>query len=183
MRYTTESRVRPCFYSQNLKVSKNAFQWDAYRPLRWSPLDASTRGCTFPGGVSSRGGGVPSRGKGVYLPGGVPGIPPHEGTWDQDTYPSPSSSPTRDLRPNIPTLYKGPETRHAHPSPCQQAHACENITFPQLCWRVVITHNVPFKTTPKTADLLKPSQNSKKSNEFYSYVLPGFQKSFTESNH
>ena len=34
----------------------------------------STKACTFPRGVSSRGGGVPSRGKGVYLPGGVPGI-------------------------------------------------------------------------------------------------------------
>ena len=26
-------------------ISKNAFQWDAYRPLQWPPLNATTTGC------------------------------------------------------------------------------------------------------------------------------------------
>ena len=69
---------------------KNAFQWDAYRPLQWPPLDVSNGGgvCLL-GGVPSGGcafwkGGLPFRGstfQGLCLPegstsGGGSALPP-----------------------------------------------------------------------------------------------------------
>ena len=37
-------------YSQFIFSNKNAFQWDAYRPLQWPPLDVSTEGSPSGGG-------------------------------------------------------------------------------------------------------------------------------------
>ena len=73
-------------------IHKNAFQWDAYRPLVdripactahvegvcpggvYLPGGTYPREVYLPGGVPGPGGGgVPAQG-GVYLPGGVPGL-------------------------------------------------------------------------------------------------------------
>ena len=48
--------------------NKNAFQWDAYRPLVDHIPECTAWGCTCQGVVPAQG-GVPAQG--VYLPGGV----------------------------------------------------------------------------------------------------------------
>ena len=131
--------INTCIYWHLAITSskKHAFQWDAYRPLRWSPLDVSTGGvpsrvcifrmCTFQGIYLP--GDIPSGG--VYLPGGVPswgytfwGVYLHGGV--------PSRGSSRYTLP-----WKVPGIRHTHPH--GQTHASENITFQQLRWRAVKT--------------------------------------------
>ena len=118
--YTTNNFTH--MYPQVKKFKdKNAFQQDAYCLFQWSPLDISTRGLYLLWDVPFR----------VVIPSGcVPGIP----------------TPRRDLGPGIHTLHMGSGTKHTPPrrdlgpgihTPCGQTHACENITFPQLRWRVV----------------------------------------------
>ena len=76
---------------------------------------------------------------GVYLP------PARLHGWGVSTYPLHIpiplhifNQPRRYLRPGMPTNWKGPRTRDTL-SPCEQTHACENITFPQLRWRAAET--------------------------------------------
>ena len=50
-------------------------------------------------------------------------------TWHPDI----PTHPTRDMRPGIPTRWKGPGTSYTHsPLPREQTDTCENIIFPQL---------------------------------------------------
>ena len=52
--------------------NKNAFHWDAYRPLQWPPLDISTKGSASGGGACLRGGRACLQGGRACLQGGLP---------------------------------------------------------------------------------------------------------------
>ena len=71
-------------------------------------------------------------------------VVPSEGTWAQ-IYPAPSQ---KEHGPEIPYPWKGHGTRdqegtwhERYPTPCGQINTCENITFPQIIWRAVISNS------------------------------------------
>ena len=112
-----------CHYA--ICSNKNAFQWDAYRPLQW-----------------------PSRGRGKEsawgcLPGGVHPPTPVDRqinqsktllTLKQNLLLSQTGlNQFMDNSQNLPLECLGGCT----PAPCGQTDACENITFPQLLLRTV----------------------------------------------
>ena len=93
--------------------NKNAFQWDAYRLLRWPPLDVSIRGydvtsCLLP--CSLQGVWCPVVSGPLYLPGGVY---PREGG----------------LLPEVEVMSE--RNFHYTPSPVNRlTDAFKNVTFP-----------------------------------------------------
>ena len=119
-------------------MNKNAFQYDAYRPLQWSYLrrGLSAQGCCLPGGgvsaqgwVSARGGGGCMCPEGVCR--GARGRTPLDP--EADTH----------ILVHCILEYTPPCPLHAgiHPPPCGQflTDACENMNFPQLLLQTVIT--------------------------------------------
>ena len=112
------------FLQSKFKSQQECIPMRCVPPLRWSPLDVSTKGCTFPGGVP----GIPPR---RDLGPGIPNPPlPPEGTWDQ-TYPP----LIRDLGPGI------------HTPPLVNRHMPVK-TLPSCCWGITFDPPITLKAVP-----------------------------------
>ena len=99
-----EGHGRITLCTENLTIV-HSFQYDAYRPLRWPPLDVSTRGCTFQRGEYIPPHHVPCLG--VSTP---PYIPNPRHTTRIYTHP-----PGRDLGPGTPPPFVDKQTSEKLP--------------------------------------------------------------------
>ena len=118
-------------------------QYDTHHPLRWPPLDVSTRRWACRGGYVQEGWACPG-GVGVFE--GQECICPGVGAYIQEGGGGYPSTPKRNMEPGIPTSprrdqeylpQKGHATRDTHPAVDRQTDTCKNITLPQLRWRAV----------------------------------------------